>query len=128
MSVQAMSQFQKRLKFLMNEYVHFVYKITGKFPKEELFSSVSQFRRATMSVILNYIEGFSRIREKVQLNLFETSYGSLNESKYLLEFCFDEKWIEKIEYDLGEKLTDEIGAMLWSEIQKVRLTVKGNNS
>ena len=49
-----MTEFQDKLKKLMDEYVHFVYSVTRKFPKEEMYSSVSQWRRSTLSTILNY--------------------------------------------------------------------------
>ena len=78
------SDFKEKLKKKMDEYVHFVYQVTRKFPKEELYGVISQLRRAALSIILNYIEGFARRRPAVQLNFFETSYGSLKESKYLL--------------------------------------------
>ncbi len=32
----AENNFSKKLKLKMDEYVHFVYKITKKFPKDEL--------------------------------------------------------------------------------------------
>lgn len=37
-----------------------VYKITKLYPKEELFTLVSQIRRATISVAANIVEGFRR--------------------------------------------------------------------
>ena len=49
-----MTEFQDKLKKLMDEYVHFVYSVTRKFPKEEMYSSVFQWRRSTLSTILNY--------------------------------------------------------------------------
>jgi len=52
--------FKENLKKKMNEYVHFVYKITRSFPKEELYGTTSQLRRSALSVVLNYIEGFAR--------------------------------------------------------------------
>lgn len=111
-----MSPFQNKLKRLMDEYAHFTYKITKKFPKEEIYSSVSQIRRATLSVILNYVEGYGRRRPKVQLNFYEISYGSLNESRYLYYFALVEGWLDKKDYDYAIKTADEIGKMLWSEI------------
>ena len=50
----------------MDEFVHFVYNITRKFPKEELYGITSQLRRASLSVILNYIEGYARGKEKLE--------------------------------------------------------------
>ena len=34
-----------------------IYKITKKFPKEELYGVTSQLRRSVISVMLNYIGG-----------------------------------------------------------------------
>lgn len=114
-----MNVFQVKLKSRMDELVHFVYKITKGFPKEELFSATSQLRRAALSIILNFIEGFARRRISVKINFFEISYGSLKETAYLLEFVYVEKWITREVYGRGMKLTDEIGAMLWSELKNL---------
>jgi four helix bundle protein len=119
-STNFMTQFQERLKQLMDEYVHFVYDGTRNFPKEELYSSVSQWRRGTLSIILNYIEGYARKKSLVQLNFYEISYGSLKESKYLLNFSLKRKFITEIEYQNGLKLAEEIGKMLWSELTKLQ--------
>lgn len=88
---------------------------------------MQQLRRAALSVILNYIEGFTRRRKKIQLNFFEISYGSLHESMYLLEFALEENWIDQNQYDKGYKLADEIGAMLWSEIESTENSIKKFN-
>lgn len=119
--------FKNQLKIKMDSYVHFVYKITRKFPKEELYGTTSQFRRATLSIILNYIEGYARKRPAVQLNFFEISYGSLKESKYLLYFSLGENFIDKTQYDIGMKMSDEIGAMLWTEMTNLEKRCKSNN-
>lgn len=115
--------FQKKLKLLMHRYIKHTYSVTKSFPKEELYSSVSQIRRASLSVALNYIEGYARRRKKVQLNFYEMSYGSLKESKYLFYFALDQKWISKDEYAEAIKLADEIGAMLWSEIESAQKSI-----
>lgn len=100
----------------MDEYVHLVYSVTKGFPREELYGSTSQFRRAALSVILNYIEGYARIKPLVQLNFLEIAYGSLKESKYLLFFSLKEEYITDHDYARGIKMAEEIGAMLWTEI------------
>lgn len=114
-----MEKFHQKLKIKMDSYVHLVYELTKSFPKEELYGVISQLRRSALSVILNYIEGFARIRNKVNKNFLEISYGSLQESKYLLEFSFVEEYILKDEYDKVMKLAEEIGAMLWGILRKI---------
>lgn len=108
----------------MDEYVHFVYDATQNFPKEEIYSSVTQWRRSTLSIILNYIEGYARIKSLVQLNFYEISYGSFRESKYLLYFSLKRKYINEEEFQRGNKLSEEIGKMLWSEITKIQKVQK----
>ncbi len=119
-----MTKFQEKLKRLMDEYVHFVYKVTRKFPKEEMYSSASQWRRSTLSIILNYIEGYARKKPLVQLNFLETSYGSFKESKYLLFFSNKQKFITQNDYNEGLRLAEEIGKMLWKELADLESSIK----
>ncbi|KKQ34368.1 MAG: S23 ribosomal protein [Candidatus Nomurabacteria bacterium GW2011_GWB1_37_5] len=114
-----MTEFQNKLKGKMDEYAHLVYRVTRFFPKEEMYSATSQLRRAALSVILNYIEGYARRRPAVQLNFYEISFGSLKESKYLFEFSKDESFVNEKDFRDAIFVADEIGAMLWSEITKL---------
>ena len=109
--------FHDQLKLKMDEYVHKVYKLTKLFPKDERYGVTSQIRKASLSVILNYIEGFARKKNKVNINFLEISYGSLQESKYLLDFCLKEDYISKLEFNRIAPLADEIGAMLWKTLE-----------
>jgi len=115
-----MNGFSLQLRDKMDEYVHLVYAITRGFPREEIYGATSQIRRATLSVVLNYIEGFARQRKAVKKNFWEIAYGSLKESKYLLHFSLVEKYIKKEEYEKAVKLAEEIGAMLWKSIQSIK--------
>ena len=119
-----MLEFHQKLKNKMDDYVHLVYKLTKKFPKEELFGTTSQLRRSALSVILNYIEGYARSRPKTLLNFLEISYASLKESKYLLHFSLIEDYITKTDYEQIARLADSIGAMLWMTIKGVKLKVR----
>lgn len=115
-----MNRFPEQLKAKIDEYTHLVYKITKKFPKEEMYGVISQFRRATLSIVLNYIEGFARAKRAVKLNFWEISYGSFKESKYLLHFALVENYLDKKDYDKAIELAEEIGAMLWRSIQSLK--------
>jgi len=103
----------------MDEYVHLIYSLTRKFPKEELYGVVSQLRRAALSVMLNYIEGYARRKVKVHKNFLEISYGSLKESKYLLKFSVGESYLSEDESRSAVQLAERIGAMLWGIIRKL---------
>ncbi len=112
--------YHEKLKAKMDEYVHLIYKVTREFPKEELYGVTSQLRRAALSVILNYIEGYARGKNKVHKNFLEISYGSLKESKYLLHFSLVENYLSRTDYEKILKLADDIGAMLWGIIRKLK--------
>ncbi len=109
--------YHEKLKSKMDQYVHMVYAITKSFPREEMFGSTSQLRRAALSVILNYIEGYARQRDRVYKNFLEISYGSLKESRYLLDFALAEKYINQDSHAKAVAVADEIGAMLWSVLK-----------
>ena len=109
--------FHDKLKLKMHLYVKEIYRVTKIFSREELYGVTSQLRRAALSVILNYIEGFARRRGedcKMYENFLETSYGSLKESKYLVYFSFTENYLCEADYLKLISRADEIGSMLWS--------------
>ena len=114
-----MTQFHDDLKSNMDEYARLIYEVTRSFPKEEIYGITSQLRRAGLSVIVNYIEGYARIKSKVHKNFLEISYGSLKESKYLLFFSEREKYLSKNNYDTLDALAEDIGRMLWGILRKI---------
>jgi four helix bundle protein len=116
--------YKEKLKKLMDDYANFVYDVTRGFPKEEMYSSVSQWRRSTLSIILNYLEGYARKKSLVQLNFYEIAYGSFRESKYLLYFSRKRAFIAEEEFQIGFALTEEIGKMLWTEISSLEKSLK----
>ena len=108
------------LKAKMDEFARLVYQATKDFPKDELYWLISQLRRAALSVILNYIEGFARGTDNEKRHFLRISYGSLKESKYLLFFSYREKYMGKPEYDILIGLADEIGAMTWKRLENMK--------
>ena len=105
--------FHGQLKELLDEYVQKVYTRTKKFPREEIFGVTSQLRRAALSVVLNYIEGYARQRKEVLRNFIEISYGSLKESNYLIYFSRTRQYLNEAEHKDLSVLGDRIGKMLW---------------
>ena len=112
--------FHENLKALVDEYASRVYQYTQSFPKEEIFGLTSQIRRATLSVALNYIEGYARQRKAVFKNFVEISYGSLKESGYLVSFSFRQGYLSEAQRKELEILSERMGAMLWGIISKLK--------
>jgi len=112
-------RFHDELKALMNRFVHQIYKVTKLFPKDELYGVTSQLRRSSLSVILNYIEGYARRNPKVDKNFLKISYASLKEAEYLIQFSFEEGYLIKENCQMLTKQVDSIGAMLWGTISKI---------
>ncbi len=115
-----MDQFNEKLKLLIDTYIKDVYRATLTFPKEEMFGMTSQLRRAVLSVMLNYIEGFARRRGqkcKIYHNFLTISFGSLKESKYLLYLSQHLGYLSDSDYNKFITMSDEIGAMLYKTIE-----------
>ncbi|MDD5738319.1 MAG: four helix bundle protein [Candidatus Pacebacteria bacterium] len=114
--------FHESLKNKMDSYAHLFYRLTRKFPRDDLFGVVSQIRRSALSIILNYIEGHARNREKekVYKNFLEISYGSLKESKCLLHFSLVEKYLSIRDYKQAIEKAEKVGAMLWGIIKNLQ--------
>ena len=55
-----MDGYQEKLKAKMKKFAHLVYKISKRFPKDEMYGMTSQVRRASLSVLLNCVEGYAR--------------------------------------------------------------------
>lgn len=112
-------RFHEELKQNMDSFVHTIYDFTMNFPKEELYGLTSQIRRASLSIILNYIEGYARQRKQVLKNFLEISYGSLKETKYLLYFSYKRNMLTKKQYDTNFMKAEKIGRMLWGTLSKM---------
>jgi four helix bundle protein len=113
------NQFHDNLKKIMDEFVSDIYKITRKFPKDEMYGLTSQIRRSALSVILNYIEGYARQRKPVLKNFLEISYGSLKETKYLIYFSFKQNYLPEKDYNSLISKSDDIGKMVWGILRNL---------
>lgn len=96
-----------------------VYKATIPFPKEELFGVTSQLRRSSLSVPTNIAEGYARQNPNVFKNFLDIAYGSLIETKYLLNFSNEIGYLSPENYQKLVPLTEEAGALIWKFTQAV---------
>ncbi|MFH1286562.1 MAG: four helix bundle protein [Candidatus Magasanikbacteria bacterium] len=112
--------FHGKLKRLIIEYIKSGYVVLGYFPKDELYGMTSQCKRSLVSVFLNYTEGFARVQKGVTRNLYEVSYGSLQESIATFYLAVQLGFITKDDYIPLFQRKEEIGRMLWKTIQGVK--------
>ena len=76
-----------------------IYKITNKYPKEEIYVTTTQIRRAALSVVLNIAEGYGRQSKDDFKRFLKMSFSSVNEVEILLELGKDLKYIEEEKYN-----------------------------
>ncbi|MBU0596644.1 four helix bundle protein [Patescibacteria group bacterium] len=103
-----------------HELTLLIYKITTEYPKNELFSMVSQMRRASYSIPSNIVEGFRRNNTKDSLKFYNIADASLEELKYFLYLSTDLNYINKTVYDTALSLSEEVGKLLTRWIQSQR--------
>jgi four helix bundle protein len=115
-------RFHEKLKIKIDFFIHNIYKVTKAFPANELYGITSQLRRSSLSVILNYLEGFARNNNKIDKNFLKISYASLKETQYLIQFSYQERYLSEHNYQILSKQADEVGAMLWKTMININVT------
>ncbi|MBU6141780.1 four helix bundle protein [Patescibacteria group bacterium] len=74
------------------------YKVTKKFPREEIFGLISQMRRCAVSITSNIAEGFSRQSYKEKLQFYSISQGSVTELQNQLLISKDVGYMDESEF------------------------------
>ncbi|TZF81705.1 four helix bundle protein [Pedobacter sp. BS3] len=97
-----------------------IYRITAKFPKEEIFGITSQIRRSAASIPANIAEGCGKNSQLDMANFLNISLGSANETDYFLLLCKDLQYISETDFFELENTINTIKAMLINLITKVR--------
>lgn len=89
-----------------------VYRVTGQFPREELFGLTSQIRRCAVSVPSNIAEGCGRGTEPELARFMTYSQGSNMELDYQLLLAHDLRFLPDDTYFELSRRVDEVGRML----------------
>ncbi len=89
-----------------------VYKLTEKFPKNEMFGLTSQLRRAIVSVPANVAEGYAAGGKGQFKRYLDIAQGSLAEVEYYLILAQDLIYITSSQYEQAESLRAETGFLL----------------
>ena len=113
-----------RIWHLGYEFALDIYKLTEKFPKEELNNLTSQMRRAATSIPLNIAEGSTKRSYKEFLNFLSYAYGSAKELDVLLLLSKDLKYIQNKKYTQIEKKLDLLMAKLFLFMSNIEKRIK----
>jgi four helix bundle protein len=94
-----------------HQFVLSVYRITKKFPREEVYGLTSQFRRAAVSIPANIAEGFKKKGRPDKVRFMNVAQGSLEECRYYLILTNDLGYGETMELN---RQIEEVSKMLGS--------------
>lgn len=86
-----------------------IYKITRKFPKEELYGIISQIRRSAVSIAINIAEGYGRYHFKDRSMFLYNARGSLLETKSLISISFKLRFVNREVYRMIIGEIDNLG-------------------
>src|SRR6185503_11426393 len=101
-----------------------IYRVTAKFPKEELYGLTSQLRRASASIAANIAEGFGRGGNVELARFLQIAIGSAYEVEYHILLAKDLGLIAKEPNELLKVHIIEIKRMLAALLLKVRADSK----
>lgn len=106
------------------QYLFVKRSIAKNFPPSERFELSSQLQRASLSVVLNIVEGCGRASYKDFAHFLDNALGSVNEVDYCCFAAFELDYISENDYKSIHKFINETRAMLISFIRFLR---KNNN-
>jgi four helix bundle protein len=92
-----------------HSFVLAVYRITGEFPKHEIFGLSSQFRRAAVSIAANIAEGFRKRKNTEKARYYNIAQGSVEECRYYLILSKDLGYFDSLEINA---LLNEVSKLL----------------
>jgi four helix bundle protein len=70
-------------------FVLAVYRLSGAFPKHEIYGLSSQFQRAAVSIAANIAEGFRKRSKAEKVRILNIAQGSVEECRYYLILAKD---------------------------------------
>lgn len=104
-----------------------VYRLTAKFPKQEVYGLTSQMQRAAVSVSANIAEGACRDSTKEYLRFIAISLGSLAELQTFLQIVRGLNYVNDSELEPIESASESLARMLRSMQRSLRLRIKRQN-
>ncbi|QKG78912.1 four helix bundle protein [Tenuifilum thalassicum] len=89
-----------------------IYRLTNKFPKDELYGLTQQIRNSSRSIAANIAEGYKKYGKLDKLRFYNISQGSLEETRYYIILSKDLGYIEESVYQVLIKQLIDISQLL----------------
>jgi len=89
-----------------------IYRLQGRFPKEERYALGDQVRRAAASITANIAEGCGRSSNKEKVRFIEIAFGSLTEAFSELQIAQDLQYITEDEFDELRPYFSQVARMM----------------
>lgn len=103
----------------MTELVKLVYRLTNNLPNSETFGLISQMRRAVVSVISNFVEGYLKSSKKEKIVYMERSMTSLMELDAQAEVCVVLGYFAENDFAAFSQKRSEVGYLLHQYTKKI---------
>ena len=97
----------------LKELLGLTYRFTKKLPKSEEFALIPQMRRAMVSVISNFVEGYLKSSIKDKNRFMEIAETSLMELEAQSEVCLMLEYWTSYDYEIFDKKRSEVGYFLY---------------
>jgi len=94
-----------------------IYRITKKFPKDEMYGLTSQVRRSSSSVAANIAEAFKKKSSLDKLRILNIAQGSLSETEYHVLLAKD---LNYGELELIQENAQEVSRLLEAYMKAIR--------
>jgi four helix bundle protein len=99
-----------------------VYRLTSRFPKQEMYGLASQIRRAAVSIPANIAEGHGRLHRGDYVRSLSVAIGSLRELETELPIARHPGYVAAGDDRQVMRVADEVGRMLGSLTRRLRGT------
>lgn len=101
------------------EIVDFVYEITSRFPKVEIYGLLSQMQRSAVSIPSNVAEGFARQHKKEFIQFCYIALGSCAELETQLIVAHNRRYVPDEDNRKLEEYLDHESRMLMNLIKSL---------
>ena len=97
-----------------------IYKITKKFPRDELYGIISQIRRAASSITANIAEGFSRYHFNDKIKFYYNARGSASEVQSFLFLAKDLGYLKGDDFDVLFDFSKAVGMLINGLVRSIK--------